>query len=332
MEKEDTNDRGTLESDKIQENYDAAFDEAQGIGAPIEPPPAKTEAEGNQDLVNSISPDNTPENKDSKPVEQDKTPAPLKIQGKEAPPDAPKIVDEEKAEQKWRTLQGIHKHDKETWEQKEREYQEQLEKLKAAPVKPAEPPKDAKSVPVGKNYDDLSDEDKAALKEYDEEFDTISKMEALKRQAELTKIRKEFQDAIVAITQAVAPAITVGNEVSQSKHFDTIRAVHNDFETYRDDGTLKSWIDSKPAYLKNAYEKAYNEGVAEEVIDLITNFKKENNIGNGNSDPLHSNTPNPKKEEKKAALSVVTNRRGAVNLVQNSTDDFEGAFDEAMAR
>jgi hypothetical protein len=62
------------------------------------------------------------------------------------------------------------------------------------------------------------------------------------------------------------------------EHFDRIKKVHPDYEKYRDDGSLKSWIDKQPAYLRKEMQRVYNEGESDEVIDLYSRFKKANNI------------------------------------------------------
>ena len=338
MKNEDTEDRGASGSE-VQENYDAAFDEAQGIVAPDAQTPAATSAaEANQKLVDDISPAITP-GSEPKPADQENADAKPTDEAKpvEQPVAPEQSLKDDTGEQKWRTLQGIHKKDKETWEQKEKDYLAQLEAMKTSKEPDASQvpdTKDAKSKTDDSAMEGISDEEKALLKEYDEEFDTISKMEGLKRKAETARIMKHIDGLLSQLTQAVAPAITIGQEVSQSKHFDAIRSAHDDFETHRDNGSIQNWINTKPDDLKAVYQNRYNAGTPEQVIDLITTFKRENNIGTSNPvpSPNHAPLPNPAREAKKAALSVVTNRRGAVNLAQPSTDDFEGAFDETMAK
>jgi hypothetical protein len=62
------------------------------------------------------------------------------------------------------------------------------------------------------------------------------------------------------------------------EHFDRIKKVHPDFEKYRDDGSLKNWIEKQPAHLRKEMQRVYNEGESNEVIDLYSRFKKANNI------------------------------------------------------
>lgn len=314
MENQETNDRGALESEEKQE-FDAAFSEAEGTGTLDDPPQGNAAAEELKPAEN-LAAENIPGNQ---PEEQVGSPAESAL-----PPGG------DQSEQRYRTLQGMHRKDKETWEQKEQEYLAELEKLRASgPTESIAPDtKDGKAA----GDSGLSEEDKAALKEYDDEFDTISRMETLKRNMLADALRQEIDAKLQNFFQQISPAISVGNNFAVERHLGAIREAHSDFETYRDNGSIQKWIDTKPAYLKNAYQHVYDDGSVEEVIDLISTFKTENNIGAlppGNQPPQQNNS---RKEGRKAALSAVTNRRGAVNLHQFSSDDFEGAFEEAISK
>jgi len=69
-----------------------------------------------------------------------------------------------------------------------------------------------------------------------------------------------------------------------------------------------------------------------DVVDLISDFKREKNIPltsqpSDNVIPIDSG-----KAARKAALASVTTRRGAVSTGAAIADDFEGAFEEALNR
>ncbi|MCE5212499.1 MAG: hypothetical protein LLG40_13230, partial [Deltaproteobacteria bacterium] len=131
-------------------------------------------------------------------------------------------------------------------------------------------------------YADLSVEDKAALATYDEEFDTVSKSEAKKREIFAKKMAAFVTDAVEngnkALLSQLAPFLLANEQSATENHFKTVKSAHPDFEKYRDDGSLKNWIDTQPAYLKTVLQKVYDSGETEEVIDLYSRFKKENNI------------------------------------------------------
>jgi hypothetical protein len=179
-------------------------------------------------------------------------------------------------------------------------------------------------------------------------------MEGIKRKIELAKLRKEIADWKAEIanqlttqitetrdqfTTQLAPALTMAEENERESHFNLIRqgydledgthvSGHNDFEKYRDDGSLLTWIESKPRYVQTALKETYERGAAIDVIDLIADFKRENNI-NSSDNVVPINT---KKTEKKQALTTVTSRRGAVNPGFAVAGDYESAWDEAISK
>ena len=269
---------------------------------------------------------------------------------------------DEKYEQRYKTLQGIHKHDKETWESERTQLLHDLEEAKKPrtpePVTPKTPTK-TETEAADAFIDSLTDEQKKQLEDYEKDFDVVSKMEGIKRKKALSELRKEMMDTLetwktefttkladtsTQITSRIAPAIKLAEDSDQESHFAMIRdgytaedgtvvPGHSDFTKYRDDGSLRAWIDAKPRYMQPALKAAYEGGTAMDVIDLISDFKRDNNIplipiASDNVIPI---TPsNPAKEAKKAALTTVTNRRGAVNTNLAVADDYEGAFDEAQ--
>ena len=245
-----------------------------------------------------------------------------------------------KAEQKYRTLQGIHKADKEKLSAELKARDAEIERLKAAGTAG----KSASSDP----YSTLTEAEKAELKTYDTEYDQVSKMEGLKRKAELaalkgeltSSIRAEFQEAFDFLLKSIAPALSTTEEISDERHFGTIKGQHPDFEKYRDDGSIEAWIDTKPKYLKDAYTSAYNDGSAQDIVDLITTFKRENGIvaapenkgADGTAGTAASPAPDIDKQKKKEALSGVHSRKTPASYSQKDKEDYGGAFEEAAKK
>ena len=327
-------DRGALENtENLDEVFDTAFNEAsEGTGAP------------------DISVSDNPENIEEEPIlpvvqpVMEEKAAPVVESHIETPPPPP-----EDFKQQYLTLQGIHKHDRENFKTRESELLAQLEELKAkVPPSTPETPKAPKPDPISiaDLYDSLSDEDKAALKEYDEEFDIVSKMEGKKRDVAFQKLRKEYETGLQTIKEELkaefatqfTPTAAFIKEAqekeeirTQEAHFAAIRENHPDFEKYRDEGSILKWIDSKPSYLRKGALETYAQGSAEEIVELLSDFKLENNLST--SQPPNANNVvniDPAKAAKKQAMTTVTTRRGAVNAAMSVANDFEGAFDEAM--
>jgi uncharacterized protein (UPF0147 family) len=285
------------EEDKV---FDEAFDKAEGTEPPKEP----------------IEPEPKDEPKEEPPVE------PPKDELAEPPVEPPKD-EEPKFEQRYKSLQGIFNHDKEVWENERKALTEQLEELKKKP--------EVKKEDALQNlYESLTDEQKASLKEYDEEFDVVSKMEGMKRDVALRKLRDEMNQFKTEILSQLTPTQDFIKESREERevrlrteHFGTIAAAHPDFESFRDNGQILKWIETKPKYLQSKMVETYKQGTADEIVELLSDFKTENQIGNDKHD---------KKEQKRQAMSAVTTKRGAVNASMVVPADYESAFDEALSR
>jgi len=241
--------------------------------------------------------------------------------------------DEETYKQRYKSLQGVVKHDKESWDIEKGALLQQVNDANTNALKQAEPEKKVTKAFV----DSLTDEQKEQLKEYDKEFEVVAKMEGLKRDTEFAKLRNEMvewkESLVTRLNEQVAPVIESNESIKEASHFSTLKEAHPDYETYRDDGSLQEWIDSKPSYLRNALQAVYDDGEAEDTIDLIADFKTENDI------TLETNTtivPNAdelekKRLQKKNALRTVKTKRGAVNVVKADAEDYDAAFDEASS-
>ncbi len=299
----------------------------------------------------------------AKAVEE--TPPPTITPSPSTPPLADAIVQQpgesdEKYEQRYKTLQGIHKHDRESWETEKAILLTQLEEAKK-PKTPAAPAAStiSETTPEKKAaaeafIDSLTPEQQDELKVYEQDFDVVSKMEGIKRSVELAKLRKEMQawkedltsqldQTRTQFTSQIAPAIALAEDNERESHFNVIRegytredgtAVpgHGDFETYRDDGSLLKWIESKPRYLQPALKQTYEKGTAQDVVDLFTDFKRDSNITQ-TPEPSDNVIPiSPTKAARKQALTTVTTRRGAINTGSAVASDYESAWDEANAK
>jgi hypothetical protein len=312
-----------LETNEI---FDTAFDEATGKGG--------DGTDGTSGVIGEL-----PEETSTPPDSSSTTSADLGSAGTGGYPDAsgtagtaPAATDDT-AEQRYRTLKGIHKADKEKWEADKKKSDDEIERLKASktapdPAKPIDP------------YAGFTDKEKEDLQAYDTEYDTVAKFEGLKRRAELNvlkgeltnSLRAEFTEAFKVVLDTLAPALSTTEQLSDERHFNSIKAQHPDFEKYRDDGSIEAWIDTKRESLRAAYTKDYNEGSAQNIIDLITDFKKENNIGPVIPAPDPAAPLDTEKERKREAIAGVKSRKTPASFSQKASDDFEGAFDEAAAK
>lgn len=318
---------GTLEQ-VADAAFDDAFDTAEEklVATEKEDKPDKSDIEEEPEI------DKEPE-KEEQPVKADKVTKPEQQAGES----------DEAYEQRWKTLQGIYRHEKDEWQAEKTRIQAELEELKAKVPKPAENKEDGDDSGLKDLLAklDLTDEQKAELAQYDEEFDIVSKMEGLKREKAITKLKAEMLETFNTLKKdfqsQLEPAVTFAKETAATReeeakeaHFQRIREKHSDFETYRDDGSLSKWIEAKPTYLKKALEQVCSQGTADDIVELLDDFKAENNITKeqGNVEP--DTQTDKTKSSRRAALIPPNTRRGAVNASMNVASDFEGAFDEAI--
>lgn len=246
---------------------------------------------------------------------------------------------DEAFEQRWKTLQGIYRHEKDEWKEEKTKLTAELEELR----KQVPPPPDNTEADSGLkallSKLDLTDEQKAAMAEYDAEFDIVSKMEGLKRDVAGAKLKAEMLETLNSFKKEIQtqldPVNTFVKQTAEEKkaaddaaHFNYIKDKHPDFAKYRDDGSLAKWIETKPAYIQKGMQLAYTQGTADDIVELLDGFKEENNIETEKKGEVIN--INKAKEARKAALTPPVTRRGAVNASMAVATDFEGAFDEAL--
>ena len=234
-------------------------------------------------------------------------------------------------EQKYKSLQGIHKSDNKKWTDREKELLEQIDQYGSAGTAGTALSEETQKKETLSNFKDtLTDEQKVALDEYETDFAEVSKMEGMKRELAMEGLKKELKAFRDEVTAQLTPATSLLKnlekkelERSEEDHFSAIVASHSDYETYVDNGGLREWIDTKPKYLRKGMLETYESGTAEDIIDLLTDFKLENNI-------TVAGTPNKKLDAKREAITAVATKRGAVGVAKALADDFESAFDEAL--
>jgi hypothetical protein len=296
---------------------------------------------------------------DAKDTVKEKAETAPEPEGQEEPPkEEPAVPDEsaqqpgetdEKYEQRYKSLMGVHKHDKEAWEAEKATLLSKIEEVsKAVPAAPTKEEPAAEPKPEKSTYESfresLTAAQKEELDEYERDFDIVSKMEGLKRDKALEAFEKKLQQFQEDVLSRLTPAQELFTKVADERevqlretHFNKIAEVHSDFEKYRDDGSIINWIETKPGYIKKGMLEAYHHGTSQEVVELISDFKKENNIETvGASRPItHDQMTQAlqgKREAKRQAMQSVTGRRGAVNPTMAVANDFEGAFEEALIK
>lgn len=336
MADEISNDRGALETD----DFDKAFETA-----------VATEETGNltgEEITAAATPTVVAE--ENPAVE----PVAAVVEAETPAVKAEPVAEEEevKEEKRSKTIEGILKHERDVWKEEKAQLLKDLEEAKK-PKTPEKPEPTAAEVKAAEAFvDSLTDEQRAQLEQYEQDFDVVSKMEGIKRGVELAKLRKEMADWKAEIknefvqhrdqiTSKIAPVESYMEENEQETHLGMIRngyvledgtevSGHSDFEKFVNDGTLMAWIEAKPKYLQPALKETYEKGTAIDVIDMISDFKKENNLLT--PEPVADNVipiDQTKKAQKKQALAAVNSRPSAVAVAKVEINDFDSAFEQA---
>ncbi|MGH7944627.1 MAG: hypothetical protein ACREF9_06435, partial [Opitutaceae bacterium] len=136
----------------------------------------------------------------------------------------------------------------------------------------------------------LSDEQKALLKTYDEEWPEVARASELRTQM---AIGEAVGALVKQLRQELAPVVQHYVKTQGDGHFSAIKTAHEDFDALKPQ--VQEWISKQPTGLRTAYQQIAQTGSAEDVIGLFNIYKKTNGIG-----------VTPKESSSDARVTVVT--------------------------
>jgi hypothetical protein len=269
-----------------------------------------------------------------------------KVVAEKATPGAAAVEVEtiEKVNQRYLTLQGIHRHDKETYEQEAKRLREEAAAEKKEKERLATELDEARKA---KPKEEVNPEEDEQMRDYEKEFDVVAQMEGKRREKALKALEakilasldekaadfiKQLTEVKTTVESRVAPVEAAIATQDEQTHFDTIREAHPDFEKFRKaeeggDGSLPKWIESKPSYVQDRLKEVYEHGTPQHVVEMLSDFKRENNI---TTQPDNVVSINKRRTAKRQALLSVPDRPAAVSQGKAPAEDFDSAFDEAV--
>ena len=175
-----------------------------------------------------------------------------------------------------------------------------------------------------------SEEETKALEKFRKDFPEESvAIDAMLKSRDRT-VNAQLYQAVQAVLKQVngvlAPVAASTQEITRERHFSAIRAVHSDYDAVV--AKIPDWINKQPAYLRPAMQRAYDEGSAQDVIDLVAGYKAA--VKPAAPADLSPKPAPVAKPSGAADLEPVGGRRSAPNL-RGAPDpnDFDGAFNEA---
>lgn len=170
---------------------------------------------------------------------------------------------------------------------------------------------------------------KAFLEEFPELAAPIQKM--------IEKVAKKHGKSVAEeITSKVegrlAPIAQTVQETTVQKHLSTIRATHEDFEQIVQSGDLQEWIKSQPRYMQPALQEVYERGYAEDVVDLLSQYKQARGITSGSSGSTSQVTqPNTNNTAKRPPAAVKSRHSAPPARAEKiAEDDFDAAWQAAL--
>jgi hypothetical protein len=193
---------------------------------------------------------------------------------------------------------------------------------------PKEDPAKASMVDVIKELDSVKQFSDEFGPELSKAFEDIG----LVMDGHIEDIQKAHKQEIEDIKGTLDPLYSDFTETSAREHFAALEEAHPDFREIRDGGELQAWIDKQPDYKRRAYEEVYENGAADEVIDLFSDFKAA--TGYRQEEPPGGEEEKKKKKvntEELEEMDAVTARKPPVSPAKGriSKDDFEAAWREA---
>lgn len=214
-------------------------------------------------------------------------------------------------------------------------------KLAAAPTVPVAPAAPAAPAPPAEpEPPKLTEEEQAELDEFTANWPAHSKALALQNKLLQKQVEqlvaKGLQGVVGQLTEKIAPIIEKVQKAENKTFRETVLEKHNDLDTIRP--KLQTWVEKQPTYLRKAYEETLRAAPAEDVIDLITRFKKEEGLDRPQvttpSTPPAATpaAPDPNQQRRLDRMEAVDG--GASKPSSSGADplDFDGAFDEAANR
>lgn len=218
---------------------------------------------------------------------------------------------------------------------------DQVEKAKTARPKQESPQEDFLSA--------LSRDEREAFEQTLEEFPHLAKgLEAMSA-AQARKIIDEVMPGLrkEIIEKDVAPVVSEASETAKAasidQHWRYIRSHHKDAEEIVRSEGFEEWRNSLPDEDFQKYRTVCQGGTAEEVVDMLDHFKRDQSGSADNSQPQESSAeedpPQTPKESKSGTSAKREQQRAAgVAVRRRSTpvtgrptlppkDDFEGGWD-----
>lgn len=109
---------------------------------------------------------------------------------------------------------------------------------------------------------------------------------------------------------------------AEQQHFAYIGSAHPDYESIPESQEFQAWKDAQPSFIRSAYDDVLNKGNAEQVVELLSLYKSQNNVS------PKVDTPAPTQAMVEKAKQAVQN---APSKVPHSVTDLPAGSPAALS-
>lgn len=172
-----------------------------------------------------------------------------------------------------------------------------------------------------KNYDEFASEYPSLVEPIKAIAFEVSRVdEVFNYITQLWETIDDLQKRVYALSPAVEKLKETEEQRVIRQALKAIKDAHPDFESIINGASLANWIESKPSYKKTIYKQVYDSGTAEDIIDMLNDFKKETGI-------INVKSPEVKKPVKQYLNLAVDNGSQVMPKASNSEPaSFEDAW------
>lgn len=121
---------------------------------------------------------------------------------------------------------------------------------------------------------------------------------------------------------ALAPFKQQQQLSAEQQHFAYIGSAHPDYESIPESQEFQAWKDAQPSFIRSAYDDILNKGSAEQVVELLSLYKSQNNVS------PKVDTPAPTQAMVEKAKQAVQN---APSKVPHSVTDLPAGSPAALS-
>ena len=174
-------------------------------------------------------------------------------------------------------------------------------------------------------------EEAAALEAFKREFPgeamaIDARLKAVDRDIN-ARVYKAVQELFKHVDGRMAPVEQTVTTAAIEQHVAALHAAHSDYDAVIT--KVPAWIKTLPSYAQAGAQAVFDQGTTQEVIALVNDFKKANNMGAAAPAPAPAARPTPTGADD---LAPVSSRRAAVTPKgAPDPNDFISAFNEAAA-